>query len=90
MKSVGPFKVSDEELRLVKMLARKKGTSEAAILRLAVWCYVLPFVPSLPPPPIPPAKQVPTLAENYRRKGGRNTTSQITTRPPPPAAIRGK
>jgi hypothetical protein len=52
------FMIRDREARLVRKLARAKGVSSNDILRLAVWAYILPMVPSLAAPvELPPVEQ---------------------------------
>ena len=44
------FSLRDRDARLVRKLARHHRVSEADVLRLAVWAYVLPLSPSLKAP----------------------------------------
>lgn len=44
------FSIRDRDHRLVRKLARHHRVSEADILRLAVWAYVMPLEPSLKAP----------------------------------------
>jgi len=44
------FVIRQREAQLIRRLARDKGVSQSAILKLAVWAYVLPLVPSLKAP----------------------------------------
>ena len=57
------FNLGAPEARLVKHLATHWKLTERDVLRLAVWAYVKPLVPDLPPPidgPLPTPPPPPT------------------------------
>jgi hypothetical protein len=72
------FSIRDRDARLVRKLARHWKVPEADVLRLAVWAYVLPLVPSLkapvelPPLDLPAVRDAPVKSKR-RVELGRTT-----------------
>jgi hypothetical protein len=62
------FSIRERDARLVRKLARHWQVPEADVLRLAVWAYVLPLVPSLKAPvDLPPYRgDLPAVARRPR------------------------
>jgi hypothetical protein len=65
------FTLRDRDARLIRKLARHHRVSEADMLRLAVWAYIVPLVPSLKAPvDLPEPIRMPTadFARPRRRR----------------------